>query len=493
MLANHSNSLPRVLVSPLSSYDADHDCACSNVMGMPDQEYRPIDSISRVSTANNVQSIPLDNDFSVFFAPDSDIPARIAVLNKPAQAIWNTFVKARWQEEYESWLKEWGESATLSTIKHLLQAGFLSYEDDKRSASIVESKQLDVWLHLTDICNLRCSYCYLPHNPIRMSEDTGRSCLNAVFRSAIQHKMRRVKLKFAGGEPLISSGLIFNLWNYGQELANETGIILDGVVLTNGYLLTKNLIVQLKKAGIRLMVSLDGISSSHDAQRHLANGEGTVERILKNIETAIDNGVRPEISVTVTNQNAQDIAATVEWILQRDLNFNLNFYRENDYSKDHDELRLEEEKIIAGMMGGYRTIENLLPMHSFIGGLLDRTNSGAAHHKTCGVGQDYLVFGPQGMVSKCQMTLDEHITDATVDDPLALVRSDGLGIINLSVDEKIGCRDCNWKYWCTGGCPLMTYRSTGRYDVKSPSCAIYKALFPEVVRLEGLRLLKWLQ
>ena len=55
----------------------------------------------------------------------------------------------------------------------------------------------------------------------------------------------------------------------------------------------------------------------------------------------------------------------------------------------------------------------------------------------------------------------------------------------------IGCRDCEWKYWCAGGCPLTTYRATGRYDVKSPNCNIYKAIYPQAMRLEGLRLLKY--
>jgi uncharacterized protein len=59
------------------------------------------------------------------------------------------------------------------------------------------------------------------------------------------------------------------------------------------------------------------------------------------------------------------------------------------------------------------------------------------------------------------------------------------------VDEKEGCRDCTWRYWCSGGCPVATFRATGRYDIKSPNCAIYKAIYPEALRLEGLRLLKY--
>ena len=37
----------------------------------------------------------------------------------------------------------------------------------------------------------------------------------------------------------------------------------------------------------------------------------------------------------------------------------------------------------------------------------------------------------------------------------------------------------------------MTHRATGRYDIQSPNCNIYKAIYPEAVRLEGLRLLKY--
>ena len=62
---------------------------------------------------------------------------------------------------------------------------------------------------------------------------------------------------------------------------------------------------------------------------------------------------------------------------------------------------------------------------------------------------------------------------------------------NLAVEEKEGCRDCTWRYWCSGGCAVATFRATGRYDIKSPNCNIYKAIYPEALRLEGLRLLKY--
>ncbi|MCZ7670691.1 MAG: SPASM domain-containing protein [Chloroflexi bacterium] len=80
-------------------------------------------------------------------------------------------------------------------------------------------------------------------------------------------------------------------------------------------------------------------------------------------------------------------------------------------------------------------------------------------------------------------------TSTTLSDNLILQVASG-PIQNISVDEKEGCRTCEFRYRCTGGCPLETYRATGRWDVKSPHCRIYKTLMPQALRLEGLRLLK---
>ena len=86
------------------------------------------------------------------------------------------------------------------------------------------------------------------------------------------------------------------------------------------------------------------------------------------------------------------------------------------------------------------------------------------------------------------MHLEQGVAFRNADDALKLVA--GGPIRTVSVDDKEGCRDCVWRYRCAGGCPLETYRATGRFDVKSPHCNIYTTLFPEALRLEGLRLMK---
>jgi len=144
------------------------------------------------------------------------------------------------------------------------------------------------------------------------------------------------------------------------------------------------------------------------------------------------------------------------------------------------------------MRAAFKIIENNLPKYSLLPCLVDLADLSSPHVHTCGVGQSYLVFNHLGQISKCHMQMGMPITTVKAEDPLAFIRADALGIQNLSVDDKEeDCNKCEWKYWCTGGCPALTYRATGRYDVKSPNCNIYKSLYPEVIFLEGKRLIKW--
>ncbi len=300
-----------------------------------------------------------------------------------------------------------------------------------------------------------------------------------------------MKLKYAGGEPLLRFPLIMELHRYAQSLAKQHGIALEGVVLSNGTLLTESLLSTLQSLDLRLMISLDGLGAYHDAHRRYAGGRGSFADVAEAVDLALANGTTPNISVTVSSRTADGLPDVVAWILARDLSFSLNFYRENDLSASHEDMCLDEQKIISGMLAAFKVIEDNLPRRPFLGGIIDRANLSVSHTHPCGVGQNYLVFDQNGQIAKCQMHIRKPITDVHAADPLAVVRADRLGVQNVSVKEKEACRDCRWKYWCAGGCPLEAFRATGRYDVKSPNCRIYQALFPEALRLEGLRLLRY--
>ncbi len=348
---------------------------------------------------------------------------------------------------------------------------------------------LGSWLQITNRCNLSCPYCYLPNNKSDMSKETAQKAIESIFRSAILHNYKQVKLKYSGGEPLLRFPFITELHQHAQTLAEKHNIELDAVILSNGTLLTPEIISKIRSSNLRLMISLDGIKEHHDCLRHFPDGTGSFKKVSKAIDLSLSKNLIPDISVTVSSRNIKGLPQLIKWVLKRDLPFSLNFYRESDLSKNHKDLQLEQEKIISGMLAAYKVIESDLPKQSLLASLADRANLAIPHLRPCSVGHSYMVFDSNGKISKCQMQMNKPVTDIHAQDPLTNIRQDNTGIQNIKVDEKEECKSCQWKYWCAGGCPLSSFRTTGRYDAKSPNCNIYKSLYPEVIRLEGLRIL----
>lgn len=471
--------IPRILYDYGYMNEGQCDCACAHT---PCIDFTTADLTGPWRAAANAQAFPLPDGWRGLFVPNGG--ASLAVLNQPAYDLWVRFLQTQNIKKLN--LKEEETRAVLG----MASAGLLVPQNIHHSPlfSIHHSPFLSAWLHLTDRCNLRCAYCYLPHVKEDMSIETGRAAIDATFRSAVKHGYPKVKFKYAGGEPLLRTDLIWELHQYAQQLAEKNALKLDGVVLSNGTLLTQALIANLKSLNLRLMISLDGLGEWHDAQRPYAGGRGTFKDVAEAVELSQADGLTPHISITVSGRNAEGLPEIIAWVLERDLPFSINFYRQNDLSASHEDLKLDEEKIIAGMLASFEVIENNLPKHSLLASLTDRANLAMPHVRTCSVGQDYLVFDQNGRVAKCQMKMHEPVANVHVEDLLQLIRADRTGVQNISVEEKEDCRDCQWKYYCTGGCPLETYRATGRYDVKSPNCHIYKTIFPEVLRLEALRL-----
>jgi len=200
--------------------------------------------------------------------------------------------------------------------------------------------------------------------------------------------------------------------------------------------------------------------------------------VQKKILLAKKEGVTPYLSITVSEQNIQGLPALLEWILEHKLPFSINFYKGI--------LRLDEEQLISKMLEAFKVIELNLPNHSLLNSLLDMTNFVKPHLRGCSVGQNYLIFDTEGEISQCPMTMKTPISSIKSSNILQKIKALNNPLKNRTVDEHEECKTCQWRYWCGGGCAVANQL----HQTKSPYCEVYKRLFPEVLRLEGLRLLK---
>lgn len=465
------------------------DCDCS-VMTPPDTPRQEVilylDDV--YFTAPGLEVMPLTVRGQRYFAAYIPSTMAVSVLNAAAFELLQQFWHGR---SLPNVLRHYPHLEPV--VRRLCQAGLLTNQPltplapPQRTAGA-----LVVWLHVTNRCNLACTYCYIQKSRDHMSAATGQAAVDASLRAAREGGYTSVILKYAGGEPTLALPAITRLHGYAQAQMAQYGVTsLRGVVLSNGVGLTAAKLARLQEFGLEITISLDGLAEVHDAQRPTVNGSPSANHVMAGIRAALALGMTPTISVTVTQRSTGGLIELVRWLLDYDVPFHLHFYRQPTPVAGQDDLLLEENAVIEKMWQVFRVIEERLPRRSVLKGLVDYADMSYAHQTTCAMGHNYLVFDHQGALTTCQMLMSQPVGDVHAANPLALIRSADIPVRNTPVDEKEGCQTCSWRYWCAGGCPVQTFRQTGRTDVKSPNCRIYKALYPGVIRLEALRLIHY--
>lgn len=479
------NFQPRILVSQ-ACHSVECNCACADEEDQAEPPL-PYDAHLCWSHHPNVVCEPLTAGFAVYASPAGR--GAVAVLNGAAQQVLAAF-PARPASPLSHAATPSAEF--LAAADALAQAGLITPWPAPPRPAATHGKLLTAWLHLTHACNLRCTYCFVPHSAQRMTEATGKRAIDAVLRTACEGAYRAVKLKYAGGEPTLHFNLVRALHRYARQAAAQTDLALRELLLSNGVHLDDAMIAYLHDEAIDLMISLDGIGAAHDGQRPTAAGAPTAVAVTRTIDRCLARDVRPDLSVTVTAQNAYGLAEVVAFALERGLHFNLNFVRSSG-SHTPAAQRAEDAALIAGVQAALQVIQAQLPPYRLIDGLLDRSSFHAAHEYACGAGRNYLAIGPDGQIARCHTEL--HAPVAAVDDPqlLTAIRMAATpGAFHVAPSAtRASCAACQWRPWCGGGCPVVTRNATGAWLGQSPYCFVYRALYPEVLRTEGLRLLKY--
>lgn len=472
-------------VRPVSHVECDGQCACAQELFEPVVGGPPVD-LDHFYTVPELHTADLDGEHALFFNPLG--AGGVVVLNGAARTFLDGF---RAPASLQSQIAGQSDGHLWAALaRKLVKLDILVPVEREHVPPLGTPETLVVWLHVTNACNLRCAYCYLHKTPDEMDVAHGRLAIDALFRSAVNHGFKRVKIKYAGGEATLNLRTVIALHEYAAERAAEHEMALKGVILSNGVAFGPRIIDAIQKADLQVMISLDGVGAYHDAQRTFINGTGSFAHVERSLDRLQAAGVTPFISITITNRNVGGLVEAVRYVMERGLPFNLNFFRDNECASSLADLRFQDQAMVGALRDVFAVLAEDVPRHSLLNSILDRARLDTAHQRACGVGHNYLVIDQNGGVAKCQMEIEQRITDIYEEDPLAVIRADSSGVQNPAVDEKEGCRECSWRYWCAGGCPLLTYRTTGRYDVKSPNCNIYQTLFPAVLRLEGLRLLQ---
>jgi uncharacterized protein len=156
-------------------------------------------------------------------------------------------------------------------------------------------EQLRVTVLTTLQCNFACDYCLQGDHgdynktAAKMSMETAARTAEWTEARLDAIEPKSFALTFFGGEPLLNLPVMYylaeRLWNASQ--ARGVDMIIN--VITNGLLLTPEVVGRLKPFGLSgVKITLDGDRDTHNRMRPLRGGQGTFDKILNNIRLVAD-------------------------------------------------------------------------------------------------------------------------------------------------------------------------------------------------------------
>lgn len=253
-----------------------------------------------------------------------------------------------------------------------------------------------IW-ELTYRCNASCKMCSYWRNPI----DQGKELKLADFRRGIE-KIRQYGcrfINFSGGEPTMRSDLEDIV-----SCASQRGIFTS--MVTNGSLLTKSRVNQLKEAGLdNLFLSLDSVDSCrHDTLRGIQGLHDSVRGMLAYIGDNFISGHRTAgIMCVVSRLNLGELEEMVQ--MARELKVYIEFQLYHDRKMYRDRKTGEQAlntsevfDVVQTLMELKRRYWNVISLQPYLKGMPNYRSDAPPQ---CFAGNKYFSIDPYGYLHPC--------------------------------------------------------------------------------------------
>lgn len=338
------------------------------------------------------------------------------------------------------------------------------------------SAPIDVSIELTARCNLNCAHCFQPDDRnyhslstdeiIRLGDELVTMGVFAVFLS--------------GGEPLLNPD-----WaTIGEHLISR-GLAVG--LSTNGTQITQEVARTIKdlKLYTALQVSLDGSCPPiHDAIR----GKGAYRMTMRGLDHLAEEGIYPNIAITVMKSNIHDVPNVIELAVRRGLNHvhvmslmpagrAKTRFQELDPSLKEWTLMEEKLQARADELRGQITVDwgnrRYLPRDPRF--TEDQYSAVDRAYTGCPAGKSKAVVDFGGNVFGCDLLKHENVCAGNIrNTPFSAIWNESAVFKEWRErhpDSILGkCQSCRWLFACVGGCPALSISVGLTMFDSDPSC-----------------------
>jgi len=187
-----------------------------------------------------------------------------------------------------------------------------------------DTEQMRVTVLTTLQCNFACDYCFQgdhgDHNKHadRMSLDDSARLSAWIEQRLDELKPKRLTLTFFGGEPLLNMPVVYDQAERALAACQKRGVTLALGIITNGLLLTEELVDRLLPYGLGYVkVTLARDRDTHNRMRPLRGGQGTFDRILDNVRQ-VAGKTRISIGGNFDEQSVDSYPALLDFLREQE-------------------------------------------------------------------------------------------------------------------------------------------------------------------------------
>lgn len=388
------------------------------------------------------------------------------------------------------------ENLPLNIIEEFKKGGFLinkNIDEFKLIKSIHNisrfgnKNSLGLTLLPTMGCNFRCTYCFEKDTnyPDKiMNEEVMDAIINLIDDNL--NDGGNLNISWFGGEPLVNFDIVKKLQTRINKLVDKKNLNLFAGMVTNGFLLTKQVSDELVSLRIKnLQITIDGPKEIHDQKRILKNGQGTFNKIIKNI-LEMNKNLELGIRINIEKDNISTMPEFLDFINKCGIgnmkNVSPYFAVVRDYDTDKNYLSnkcysikdFSKEEIALNKMAyekGINIQSRLRPNLSVCGALSPNT----------------YVIEPDGTIQKCWNSVGTkqhmvgHLLKTNID--LNLITQNQSEWYSWSHFENEECINCNVLPLCMGGCPYYTVNKNSLYDNNNYKCITQKFNLEDTLKL----------
>lgn len=345
------------------------------------------------------------------------------------------------------------------------------------------------WM-VTYNCNFRCPYCFENR---KKKDGTKKIVFTKEGVDAAYYAIKCIQPKgtlinktmtLYGGEPLLAEN--YNIVSYIVEEGKKRGY--KFVATTNGYEVDSYADLLAKDKICKLQITIDGMKEEHNKRRVHYEHKNTFDKIISNIQLALDKGIKVVVRMNVGQSNESQFGQVKQFFLEKGFyaykkfDFYSSMITDNIYINDFDKKNLQLmspeifSKKITDNIDLFQLDDNTL-YHNIVNAI---QNKKPLHFRstTCAAQTNGYVLDPIGQIYPCwevvgiSKHLEGHYTrqGITWNKPILSQWKE------IDISQRKECYHCKYALLCGGGCPYHYLEGN------NINCTIFKRVFHAIAR-----------